>query len=261
MRVLQITDPHLFADADASLRGRVTAATLELVLEHIAGAGWPADLVAMTGDVVQDDTREAYERFRDMLSTLGLPVHCVPGNHDVKPLMREVLAEEPFRYGGSVARGNWLVAGVDSCLEGRAEGCVTDAELDRLDKTIAASPAEHVLIAMHHPPVALGSRWLDELMLRNGERFLERIEASGRVRAVIFGHAHQEFEGRRGPIAVVGTPSTCRQFRKGSDDFDVDDDPPAYRRITLGADGTFDSELIRVPMTLPAAVPGRGRQT
>ena len=230
----------------------MTAATLRLVLDDIARAGWPADLIAMTGDAVQDDTRRAYERVRDMLAPAGLPVHCVPGNHDVRPLMREVLSQAPFQYGGSVTLGNWLVAGVDSCVEGRPEGRVADAELDRLDALLGASRAEHVLIAMHHPPVPVGSRWLDELMVQNGEAFLARVAASGKVRAIIFGHAHQEFEGRRGPLAIVGTPSTCRQFRKGSDSFDVDDNPPAYRRLTLEPDGTVRSELVWVPLTPPA---------
>ena len=63
---------------------------------------------------MQDDSRGAYERFSALLSPLGLPVHCVPGNHDVRDLMRDALLAEPFHYCGTARLGNWLIAGVDS---------------------------------------------------------------------------------------------------------------------------------------------------
>ena len=95
IRVLHVTDPHLFADDASSLRGTNTHATLCAVLEHIRAAGWPANLVAMTGDLIQDDSRGAYDRFCELMSPLGLPVYCVPGNHDVRDLMRDAVSQSP----------------------------------------------------------------------------------------------------------------------------------------------------------------------
>ena len=54
VRVLQITDPHLFAEADNNLRGTVTADTLNAVVDHVLEQRWPADFVVLTGDLVQD---------------------------------------------------------------------------------------------------------------------------------------------------------------------------------------------------------------
>lgn len=244
VRILQITDPHLFADADASLRGRVTQATLQGVLDHIGESGWPADLVAMTGDVIQDDTRAAYERFRAMMTPIGLPIYCVPGNHDIRPLMQDVLDSEPFYYCDAVETNNWLIAGIDSCVAGTPAGRVEESELDRLDGLIAISRADHVMICLHHPPLPVGSAWLDEVGLQNGEQFLRRITASGKVRLAAFGHVHQAFDGTFESVRILGTPSTCRQFEVASDTFAVDDKPPAYRRIAVHADGTIDTELI-----------------
>ena len=62
----------------------------------------------------------------------------------------------------------------------------------------------------------------------------------------MFGHAHQPYDAEHYGIRVLGTPSTCRQFMPGSEDFAVDDCPPAYRRITLHSDGSMDNELILV---------------
>ena len=73
-----------------------------------------------------------------------------------------------------------------------------------------------------------------------------RIGASTKVRLAIFGHVHQAYDNTHNGIQIVGTPSTCRQFKPHSDEFAVDDRPPAYRRIELFADGHFSTELIWV---------------
>ncbi len=245
VRILHITDPHLFADSAGELRGTNTYDSLAAVLEHFRASGWTADLVVATGDIIQDDSAEAYQRFRELLEPVGLPVYCIPGNHDVRPLMRDALAERPFRYCETRQLGNWLLFGIDSCRgEGHAGGAVDAAEMDRLEAAVKASEAEHVLVCIHHPPVPMNSRWLDEVGLDNAAELMTRLQALERVRAVLFGHVHQAYDEQHGNVRVVGTPSTCRQFQPGSDTFAVDDRPPAYRRIGLAADGTFDTELV-----------------
>ena len=246
MRVLHLTDPHLFADRNGSLRGAVTCDTLQSVLAHYRESGFAADFVALTGDIVQDDSAEAYAHCRDLVSALGLPVFCVPGNHDVPQLIRDVLPDPPFTCCGSLADGNWLVVGLDSCVEGRAGGRVAESELRRMDETIAASRAEHVLIFLHPPPVPMRSKWLDSVGLDNGDEFLARAAASGRVRAAICGHVHQDYDAVHDGIRVITTPSTCRQFLPYADEFAVDDSPPAYRCIELRPDGSIDAQLVWV---------------
>jgi Icc protein len=222
----------------------VTYDTLNRVLEHFIGSNWPADHIQVTGDIIQDDTRAAYERFRNTMTRVGLPVYCVPGNHDIRELMREVLQDPPFHYCGALEKGNWLIAGLDSCLEGQAAGHVDVSELERLDQLIGRTSASHVMVCLHHPPLPVGSRWLDEVSLRNREQFLQRIERCGKVKLVVFGHVHQAFDGAFQLVRIIGTPSTCRQFAMGSDSFSLDDKPPAYRRIELHADGYVETELV-----------------
>lgn len=246
VRVLHVTDPHLFAEPDASLRGTNTRLTLQAVLDHISADSWRADLVALTGDLIQDDTRGAYSRVRDMLAMFDVPVHCVPGNHDVRSLMQEVLRPPRFRYCETMVLANWLIAGIDSCVEGKAGGKISKDELSRLAGILSATNAEHVLICLHHPPLPVGSRWLDSVGLENGLEFLEQLASSSKVRAAIFGHVHQAFDGEHAGIRIIGTPSTCRQFSMHSDDFSLDDNPPAYRRLELLSDGSIESKLIWV---------------
>lgn len=229
------------------MRGTVTYSSLHDVLTHIRSSDWPADFIAMTGDVIQDDSGAAYDRFRELIEPLGLPVFCVPGNHDVRELMRDALSASPFQYCGTLQRDNWLVIGVDSCVRDNAAGFVDDSELRRLEEKIAGTDAEHVLVCLHHPPLPVGSQWLDSVGLGNADEFLHSIEKSGKVRAAIFGHVHQAFDSLHNSIHIIGTPSTCRQFKTGSDEFALDDNPPAYRRISLHSDGSVQSELIWIP--------------
>jgi Icc protein len=246
LRILHVTDPHLFADAKSSLRGTVTHETLANALVHYQRSGWTADLIAMTGDVIQDDSTAAYDRVIELIEPLGLPVYCVPGNHDVRSIMREALSSPPFYYCDSIEIGNWLLTGIDSCLDDDAGGRVSDEELVRLESILAKTTAEHVAICLHHPPLPMRSKWLDQVGLKNASGFLNVITNSTKVRVTLFGHVHQAFDERHGSIRIIGTPSTCRQFKPGSEDFALDEQPPAYRRIELAADGSVHAELVWV---------------
>ncbi len=243
---MHLTDPHLFADADGDLRGTVTQDSLQRVLDHYQAGDWRADRVLITGDLIQDDSAAAYDRFRELFLPLNMRMHCLPGNHDIRDLMRPICNRPPFSYCAKEEIRDWLLIGLDSCIKGDAGGEVAANELERLDNIVSETSAKHVMVCLHHPPVPMGSKWLDTVGLKNGEELLERLQAIGRVRLLLFGHVHQPYDAEHYGIQVIGTPSTCSQFRPGSDDFAIDDRPPAYRRITLQSDGSSESELIWV---------------
>jgi Icc protein len=234
----------LFADAEGELRGTITQDSLQQVLDHYIAGDWKAERALITGDLIQDDSSEAYDRFRELLLPLNMRMHCVPGNHDDRDLMRPVCVRPPFSYCAKEEIDDWLLLGLDSCISGEAGGEVASTELERLDEIIAASPAKHILVCLHHPPIPLGSAWLDTVMLKNGDALLQQLQQSGRVRLLVFGHVHQPYDAEHNGIRIIGTPSTCRQFKPGSDDFAVDERSPAYRQIHLHADGSIDTQLI-----------------
>jgi len=244
IRVLHLTDPHLFADPLGELRGTITAHSLQQVLDHYQSGDWRAERALITGDLIQDDSAEAYDRFREILRPLNLRMHCVPGNHDVRKLMQDVCERPPFSYCATEQVRDWLLVGLDSCVSGQAGGAVAKDELARFDDIVEASSAKHIMVFLHHPPVPLGSAWLDSVGMKNGSAVLKRLKAAKRVRLLVFGHVHQPYDAEHNGIRIIGTPSTCRQFKPGSDNFAVDDRSPAYRRITLHPDGSIDNELI-----------------
>ena len=61
VRILQLTDTHLFADPGGRLLGQNTRHTLELALDLATGTSDGFDLVLLTGDLVHDESWEGYD--------------------------------------------------------------------------------------------------------------------------------------------------------------------------------------------------------
>ncbi|MDP8985914.1 MAG: 3',5'-cyclic-AMP phosphodiesterase [Pseudomonadota bacterium] len=241
MQILQITDPHLYGNAGAQLRGVETDSSLRNVLERAFAHDVDYSAILVTGDLVQDDP-SGYLRFKSILCGLQTPVLCIPGNHDEPAAMRRSLEQEPFQYCGTRTIGAWQFIMLDSYESGHVGGRLAAAELGRLDACLAKCAA-HTLVCLHHHPVRMGSRWLDGVGLGNAEEFWRVIDRHGHVRAVAWGHVHQAYDGERNGVRLMGTPSTCAQFLPHSDRYALDSRPPAYRRLELRDDGRIDTQV------------------
>jgi len=245
LRLIQFTDPHLYADENGTLRGVATLPALERTLAHAKARDWPVDAVLVTGDLVQDDPG-GYASFRRVFSALNLPVYCLPGNHDEPAAMRRELARAPFVMDPLIDHDAWRIVQLDSCVPGSADGRLSAASLKMLDEALAGAGRRHVLVCLHHHPVPMSSRWLDRVGLANASELFRVLDAHRNVRAVLWGHVHQCYDGLRRNVRLLGTPSTCAQFLPHSDEFAVDPRPPGYRTLTLRPDGTLDTEVIWV---------------
>ncbi|HTP38058.1 MAG TPA: 3',5'-cyclic-AMP phosphodiesterase [Steroidobacteraceae bacterium] len=261
LRLLQISDPHLLADTSATLRGVNTLGTLQRVLSHARAYHWDCEALLVTGDLVHDQPA-AYRHFRTLFAGLGKPVYCIPGNHDDPVALRTALASAPFQCDGHADLGDWRVVLLDSCVPGQASGAISDAGLAALERSLATAGSRHVLLAVHHHPVTMDSRWLDQVGLTNADEFFRVVDRFNNVRSILWGHVHQPFDGRRKGVRLLAVPSTCAQFLPRSDEFAVDPRPPAYRQLTLRADGTVETNLIWLEanenedVTIPAAARG-----
>src|SRR5215469_14560420 len=81
VRLTHLTDPHLYGSEAERLRGVATLPALTAALARAQAHDWPPDALLVTGDIVQDDPA-GYPHFRRLFGGLGLPVLCIPGNHD-----------------------------------------------------------------------------------------------------------------------------------------------------------------------------------
>jgi Icc protein len=239
-RVLQFTDCHLYGDAAGQLRGVATWPSLQATVDHALRAHGPWDATLLSGDLVQDDPT-GYARIRAMFGNSLSPVYCLPGNHDDPEAMARELQSPPFTINGHARAGAWLLVLLDSYIAGSAGGHLSQDELERLDLALSDQPESPALVCLHHHPIAMGSRWLDQVGLDNGAALFAVLDRHPQVRAVVWGHVHQSYEGRRGDVRLLSTPATCAQFRPGSDGFAIDRRPPGYRWFELHADGRLET--------------------
>src|SRR3974390_3303047 len=174
VRLLQLTDPHLFADPRARLRGVESLSSFQRVLGHAVRRRGALDALVCTGDIVNDDAG-GYAHFAGELATFGKPVLCVPGNHDDGALMRRALSKPPFQVGGYVDLGQaWRIILVDSCVPGEAGGRISRHELRALDSALSSSD-RYAMVCLHHHPVGMASHWLDAVGVQNADEFFEVI--------------------------------------------------------------------------------------
>jgi Icc protein len=238
VRLLQVTDPHLFGDESRTIYGVQTAVSFRKVLAEAFAPGTPRPAaILVTGDIADDHSAAAYDNFRRALHPYGLPVFCLPGNHDEPGLMVDLIDSGGFQYGGTADFGAWGAVFIDTHVHGRPEGRVVQEELSRLESALQTFDDRPILVCLHHPPLQVGSAWLDGVGLRNASEFLAVIGRYPAVRVVLGGHVHQEFECRHGHALVLATPSTCAQFTPLTEHCVMDLKPPGYRWLELLPDG------------------------
>lgn len=245
-RVVQVTDSHLFGDPRGTLLGIPTLASFRLVVEEIFEHLAPVDALVLTGDLSQDGTRESYELLRDVIGDFRVPTLCLPGNHDDVAVMREVLSDGQFSCGPLAKIGNWQMLLLNSAVSGHEHGELSDEEFQTLNAALAGGAP--TMIFLHHPPVAVGSRWLDTMGLRNGQQFRETLRGHENGRAVVFGHAHQEFQIDEGTRILCCAPSTCLQFKPGTATFALDNAFPGCRVFDLRMEGQLQTHVHRLPL-------------
>jgi Icc protein len=245
LRLIQFTDPHLYGSETETLRGIATLPALKAALADAKSSAWPPDALLVTGDLVQDDPT-GYMHIRRLFGSLGMPVLCIPGNHDEPVAMHRELRGEPFQVGGYTDYGSWRIVLLDSCLPGSASGLLSEQTLAQLEEALSSAGGRHCLVTLHHHPIAMASRWLDRVGLENSSQFWNVIDRHDNVRAIVWGHVHQAYEGLRKNVRLLATPSTCAQFLPHAEEFALDRRPPAYRTLELRSDGSLLTEVVWV---------------
>jgi Icc protein len=123
---------------------------------------------------------------------------------------------------------------------------VGEQQLAWLDDQLAGAADRPTLVCLHHPPVSVGSRWLDAVGLQDAQELNTLLDRHPQVRLICCGHVHQELSVGRGGRTVLTTPATVVQFRPGTVTLEIDAAAPGYRVIELEGDGTWRSRVVRV---------------
>mgnify|MGYP001749337155 CR=1 FL=1 len=247
-RIVQITDPHLFQDTNGELLGINTQASFSQVLSEIQQQQYDYDLVLATGDLVQDNSDEGYLRFRQEVKALNNKmVFWIPGNHDFQPKMFEILKEETVSAKKHILLGDkWQILLLDSQVQGVPHGQLEAEELDWLKLKLQEYPERYSLVVLHHHLLSTGSAWLDQHNLRNANELAEVLAPFKHVKALLYGHIHQQVDSEWLGYQVMATPSTCIQFKADSNTFALDVVQPGWREIDLHADGHIETRVKRI---------------
>ncbi len=250
IRVVQLSDLH-FSTKPGGYMLRDTAETFGAVADQVRDEA--PDLVVVTGDIANEGKTDEYELAGDALAALGLPVHCLAGNHDFVDPLHAVLPRPDVAVQRSLRLGNWVFLFGDSNRDGGdhhpetgwtdhedrvdiARGGLTRQETTWLRRQLDLGEAEHAMLWLHHPP---GGKGMFEQPGFDDE-IQELFGAATPIRAISAGHEHAGVSRD-----VAGVPSHVCPSTGVSIDFDaLLLMPPGYRRFTFHDDGRIDTEIV-----------------
>lgn len=250
-RLLQLSDLHVVARGRLASGVLDTAVLLRAGIDHLLDrrdAIGSIDAVLVTGDVSDDGSEESYAFARAELDRLGLPLLVIPGNHDRREALRAAFADTATGMpdGGpidwSIEVAGTLVIGLDTLVEGRGGGTLRPESLSHLERALGSAQGRPVVVALHHPPLKTGIRFMDAIGLDNVAELAEVLRPFDGSAHVLSGHVHGVHHAMLGRHPVVTAPSMCSAFR-----LDRRDDAPigfmtgprGCAVLDTGANGTW----------------------
>ena len=246
LKLLQITDPHLFADREKKLLGIKTVDSYGAVVKHAEKYSGKCAAILSTGDLSQDHSAQSYLHFSEGIKRLNTPCYWLPGNHDMQSVMLPSLLNEGLAQTKQIVSDHWQVILLDSQLAGVPHGYLSDEQLIFLKEKLQEFPNKYTLIAVHHHVLPIGAAWLDQHILKNNTQLIELISQFTNVKAVLSGHVHQAFDVISKGVRYLTSPSTCVQFKPNSNDFAVDNKEPGYRYLVLKQSGEIETQVERI---------------
>lgn len=252
VEIIQLTDPHLFENLQGKLLGVETEKTLMGVLAHIKTHPSEPDLLLLSGDLAQSGHAQVYARLESLFQDIAPEIRAIPGNHDDPALMQSILPQSWCEPVTDI--GTWRIVCLDSSIRRSNAGTLHEDQLQLIEQSCQQAPDRHVLLAVHHNPIPMGSTWLDPMMIDNADQLMTLVGRFANIKAITWGHVHQAFDSvyafgaRRAPVRLLSTPATSIQFAVNSANFALDDVAPGYRQLSLKEDGNIETKVIRVPI-------------
>jgi 3',5'-cyclic-AMP phosphodiesterase len=246
----QLSDLHL----GANWEGVDPQPRLEAVIEAVRALPNPVDAVVVSGDLTADGGEEDSRLARRLLDRLGVPVHVLPGNHDLRVSLRGAFelpgdGGEPIDYSAEVGELRLLV--LDSTVPGEDRGGFAAEQLRWLDEELGKEPERPAILAMHHPPLVTGVPDWDAINLAATERaaLAEVVARHPQLRAIVGGHLHRVACSALAGRPVLSAPSTYLQIVPDFDPADFADDdavvwtgPPGFALHVL-LEGELSSQV------------------
>jgi 3',5'-cyclic AMP phosphodiesterase CpdA len=216
--IAQITDTHVSTpDSRNDLIFR-TAEHLARAVAHVNGLRPRPDVVVATGDLVEQGEIAEYERLREILAPLAMPLFLIPGNHDNRGHLTAVFRDRAYlpRHGEFLQYTveDWplrLVA-LDTLVPGAGGGRLCADRLAWLEARLAERPGRPTVLFMHHPPFATGLAFMDGMGLEGREALAAVIRRHPQVERIACGHLHRAIVRRFAGTVASTCPATAHQI-------------------------------------------------
>ncbi|MDH2420229.1 phosphodiesterase [Cobetia amphilecti] len=245
MKLIHLTDTHLVAP-DKRLygldpRARLAAAVADINLRHGDAQG-----VIISGDLTDRGEPAAFQALREVLEELSMPYFLGMGNHDAREALQAAFPELPCDDGGFVQYAHAFGPGADDCVlvmldsavAGEHGGLLCESRLAWLDACLAAHHDRRILLALHHPPMVLGIRYMDDIRLQNSQALHDVIQRHGNVEHLLFGHVHRPASGVWRGLSFSTLPGVNHQVGldlvSAADCLAGSHEPPAYGVLMIG---------------------------
>jgi 3',5'-cyclic-AMP phosphodiesterase len=230
--LVQLSDAHV-RDDDAQPERMFADA-----VRDVAALATAPGAVLVSGDLTEHGLRHEYERVRELLSALAMPVHVLGGNHDDREILRASFPVPGSDGGGGDYRytahcGPLRLVAVDTTDPGRIEGRLGPERLAWLDARLSEERQTPTVVAMHHPPLLLGIPAWDAIGLPDADRAAlgEILAGHPQVRRIVAGRVHRTALGSVGGCPVFTCPSTWIQGELDfghPDELSVVAEPPGF---------------------------------
>lgn len=218
MLIAHLTDLHVRPHGLSAYRTAETNMLTERALDAVLALDPRPDLVLITGDLTDNGLVAEYENLRRMLSRLPMPVWLIPGNHDRRENLKQVLAgypglsDEPAFAQWAVDLGPVRMIGLDTVLPKSGAGRLCPERLAWLEEKLAEDSAKSTIVAMHHPAFVCGLHHMDRINLIEGTAEFEAIvRRNPQIVRILAGHHHRPIQALfAGTLAMVA-PSIAHQ--------------------------------------------------
>ena len=245
---VHLSDIHFLEDPARPQYGVRTGEVFERAIPLVNAA--QPDLIVLGGDLTSDEKVASYRRARAALARLNAPVHAIMGNHDDRSTYRSVFHPDgPASADPAYAafdHGPCRFVLLDSHVPGAVEGRMDAPQLAWLDAELAAHPRRPTFAFVHHQPLPIGVKWLDNLGFLNGQDLVRVVERHPQVRAVFFGHVHQPRIWRYRGIVFASVPALAFQFSPTEQETTgrhITLDPPGFRVVRSPDGDRFETAI------------------
>lgn len=203
----QISDTHVRADDNG-------AAAAQLKRAMAQAKEYKADLILLTGDLVNDEKPEEYVTLAEAIQDPPAPLYLMPGNHDDRGHLRATFAAS-HKYLPREGALSFViedfpvrVVALDATVPGETHAAFTKEHVRWLRKTLSKQRRKPTVVSLHHPPFLTHDLLFDRIGLMQADQFARVIKDHKQVTRIICGHHHRVAVGQVAHAPTIVAPST-----------------------------------------------------